>query len=511
MTSQYRKQLYVFLAIVALIKLVIAGSVELGNDEVYYYTYALQPDWNHFDHPPMVGLLIQLTTFNLHWLSDVAIRLGAITGCVLSSIFVFNTVAMMHNERTAWYAALLFNCSVYTGVIAGLFILPDSPQIPFWTASLYIMCRMIIRNEVNKTGSWVLLGLLIGLAALSKVHGLYLWAGFGFFILLKRIKWLLNWRLYVAVMITLLCLIPIVYWNIQNDFITYKFHSERVTHHQVMWDSLLREILGEFAYQNPIVFVLVVASLIALLRKQKIFSSALTVWSLCMSLPMIALFWGVALFNDTLPHWSGPAYIPLFFVTAQYLDVRAQKKYPTVVKWAGGLVLFVLIAGSLLSNYAPRNFGSQDKENYGEYCPTLDLNGWDAFGKKFAQIEREDIAAGRMKADAPIVVNKWFPGAHIEKYVATKTHQRVLGVGLLDDLHKFAWLNKERKPLQLHDDAYCITASNLPFDPVKEYAAYFETIEKPVVINQYRSGKVVRYFYVYRMKDCKLLPPPLLK
>jgi len=37
----------------------IAGMIELGNDEVYYLTYARFPDLSHFDHPPMVGLVIQ--------------------------------------------------------------------------------------------------------------------------------------------------------------------------------------------------------------------------------------------------------------------------------------------------------------------------------------------------------------------------------------------------------------------------------------------------------------------
>lgn len=38
-----------------LIRGFLAWYVELGNDEVYYWTYALYPDWSHFDHPPMVG------------------------------------------------------------------------------------------------------------------------------------------------------------------------------------------------------------------------------------------------------------------------------------------------------------------------------------------------------------------------------------------------------------------------------------------------------------------------
>jgi 4-amino-4-deoxy-L-arabinose transferase-like glycosyltransferase len=510
MQSIYSKRLFYLLLFIVLFKILIAGLIELGNDEVYYYTYALQPDWNHFDHPPMVGVLIRFTTLNLYWLNEVSMRLGAILGCAVSSWFIFLTGRSIGSERTGWYAALIYNCSVYTGIIAGLFILPDSPQMPLWTASLYLMSRIVFKEEDKKTVLWLLLGLMIGLASLSKVHGLYLWAGFGLFILMKRTKWLLNWRLYAGVIITAVCIIPIVYWNIQNNFITYKFHSERVTHHNIQWDSLMREILGEFAYQNPVVFILLIGSLIYLIRNKKIVSSLANIWLLCMSIPMILLFWGVALFNPTLPHWSGPAYIPLFIIAAGYLESGTQKAYPSFIKIAGGFVISLLIFATAFVRLAPFNIGSQKAENFGEYCPTLDLSGWNNFSDAFAKLEKEDVTNGSMKPNSPIIINKWFPGGHLEFYTARKAGLPVIGIGNLEDLHKFAWLNKSGEQLHLGDDAYCIVASNMPADPTTLYKDYFTTIEPPVLINQMRSKAVVRFFYVYRLKQCKKIPDPIL-
>lgn len=501
----YKKHLFTFLIITAAIKIIFSGLIELGNDEVYYYTYALQPDYSHFDHPPMVGIFIQLTSLNLLWLSEISLRLGAILGCAISSIFIFNIGKIISNEKTGWLAAVIYNVCVYTGFISGFFILPDSAQMPFYTASLYFMCKIIFKEEDKNFGWWLLLGLCIGLATLSKIHGLYLWAGFGLFILLKRISLLKNWRLYVAVLITLICLVPIVYWNVENNFITYKFHSARVTHHQILWDSFLQELVGEFIYQNPVVFVLVVISIIYFIRK-KVFNTK-TIWLLCMSLPLIFLFWATSLFNEILPHWNGPAYIPLFFIAAQFLEKKSRKTFfPNVLKYAGILVLAVLLSATLIINFSPINFGSQKKENFGEDCPTLDLSGWNNFGNEFAQLTKDDIASGKMKKDAVMLTHKWFPGGHLEFYVARKVHLNLLGIGKLNDLHKFAWLNKQHKFLQLGDDAYCIVPSNLQVDVNEVYGKYFTVVEKPVVINQMRGGKVVRYFYVYRLKNCKQIP-----
>jgi hypothetical protein len=230
-----------------------------------------------------------------------------------------------------------------------------------------------------------------------------------------------------------------------------------------------------------------------------------------MSVPMIALFWGIALFNPTLPHWSGPGYLPLYFFAAIYLENISQKLYPLAIKIAGGLVGFVLLVGVFAVQLAPTNFGSHDVDNYGEFCPTLDISGWEYFSKNFNTLVQQDIATKQMPSNAPIIVGKWFPAGHLEFYTSRITGLRILGIGNLGDVHKFAWLDKDRQPLAIGDAAYCIVPSNLPFNVAEAYAQYFTTIEPPVTINQMRSGKVVRYFYVYRLKGCKAVPKKILQ
>lgn len=500
------------IAIAAMVKLLLSPLLELGNDEVYYYTYALQLDWNHFDHPPMVGLLIRLTTLNLWLVNEFTLRLGSILVAACATWFIFKLGKLIANERVGWFAALIYTASVYTGFIAGFFILPDSPQMFFYTGALFIMAYLILKREGQEhTSVWLLLGLMIGLAALCKIHGLFLWAGFGLFILIKRIKWLLNWRLYAAALVSIICIVPIVYWNWQNDFITYKFHSERVTHTGIQWESFAKEIGGEFAYQNPVIFILLIVSSVAFFTKRiKFNQKRVAVWLMCMSIPMLFVFWGLSLFNPTLPHWSGPAFIPLFLIGGLYLEKRTVLYFPSWIKVALSLVALVLITGVVLIQYAPINFGSQDKENYGEYCPTLDLSGWNQLGKTFTSIAKKDQVNGAMKPNTVLVSDKWFPAGHLEFYVSRPSGVPLIGIGNLQDLHKFAWLNKERNLLQLGSDAYCIVPSNMPINVTATYGKYFKEISKPQIIAQVRSGGVVRYFYLYRLKNCILVPMAIL-
>jgi len=58
MKRPYKKYVFLLMGISLLLRALVAALTDLGNDEVYYWTYALYPDWSHFDHPPMVGWII---------------------------------------------------------------------------------------------------------------------------------------------------------------------------------------------------------------------------------------------------------------------------------------------------------------------------------------------------------------------------------------------------------------------------------------------------------------------
>lgn len=509
MFKSYSQKVFGLILFAACMKMLAAPFLELGNDEVYYWTYALQLDFNHFDHPPLVGFLIRATTLNMHWVSELSMRLGAIISASIGCYFVFKTTAHLSNERAGFYAALLYQAGIYTGFIAGFFILPDSAQLIFWTASLYVMSLLIFANSKKQIGYWMLLGLLIGLATLSKVHGLFLWAGFGAFLLFTNYRQLFSGGFILAVGVTLLCIVPIVYWNIIYDFITYRFHSERVTHTGINIASFITEIGGEFLYQNPLVYILMIASIIAA-KKISFQQKNIGRWLLWMSLPLIFIFWMVALFNPTLPHWSGPAFIPLMILAGIYIDQKKQSWPVYVLRTSVVIVFAILLSLFVVVQKYPGNFGSQENENLGEYCPTLDLSGWKNFSDTFKIVVNQDQSNHVMGKLPSIIVGKWFPAGHLEFYTARTTGLSLIGLGPLQDIHKFAWLNKERAALTIGADAYCIVPSNVPFNVTDAYQSYFKTIDAPQIINQVRSGVVVRHFLVYRMHGCMKVPQPLL-
>lgn len=489
--------------IATLIRCIIAFSIGLGNDEVYYVTYAQYLQWNYFDHPPLVALLIRLTTFNLAFTHDFFIRLGPIVLAAANTYLMYGIGKKIKDERAGFLAALLYTSSIYASIIAGVFIMPDAPQLFFWILSLYFLISLLTA-EVSKGKSnlyFVLFGLSTGLCVMSKVHGVFLWFGFGLYILIYNRKFLTNGYLYLSVLLTVVVISPILFWNIENDFITYTFHSDRVTINRgINPDSFIREFLGGAAYNNPINYFIMIMTLIAGWKKQIKLSVDYIRLLLLMSLPLIGILLLVSMFRDTLPHWSGPGFTALLLLGACYLsDLKINSRFPRLIYYANYLILVVSFIGVLVLSFYPGTLGDTTKDSLGKGDVTLDMYDWNCFKPEVGKIIHKNERMGVSQTHF-IVNNKWFPGAHIDNYIAQPLGLDFVAIGELEDIHTYHWLNPLRKQIQKGDDAYFITVSNNFSDPNEIYHDCFEKINLPVIIKQYRGNKPVRNMLVYLME-----------
>jgi Dolichyl-phosphate-mannose-protein mannosyltransferase len=504
----YRQKTILLIFVATLVRCVLASVTGLGNDEAYYVSYAQHLQWNYFDHPPMVALWIRLSTINLYVQQyELFVRLGAVLSAAGCTWLLFKTATMLHSAKAGWIASLLYSGSVYASVIAGTFILPDSPQMLFWCWALYWVAKISIA-DAKGYANWLLFGVAAGLCVMSKIHGCFLWFGMGLYVIICKRDWLRLPQLYLAFLITLLIVSPIFTWNWQNDFITWRYHSQRVVVEQFSFnkDGFLRELMGQLLYNNPFNVCIVAMALISLKRKRQAVSSPISQY-LLIGLPMIFLLLGIAAFRDTLPHWSGPAWCTLLLPAAVWMagmDEKVFEKRLRLVKLGILLQLLIIVAGVAAVNFYPGTMGSTSNTGtMGDGDATLDMYGWKRFAASFDSMRRADIASGKMNADAGIVCNKWFPAAHIDYYVTRYKKPLVTGMGELNDLHHYQWLNSRRDTVQRGGDAWCIVPSNNSFNVEEHYASFFMHIEKAAAIPGFRNNKIARYFTIYRLRNRK--------
>lgn len=505
---------YVILLIIAstLIRAFLAANLELGNDEVYYRLYALYPDWSHFDHPPMVGLVIQMFSLDLLLNSELFIRMGAVILGAFNIWFIYQIGKTVRNERTGFYASLLYFASIYSTVIAGIFILPDTPQSFFWLLTILVMVKFLPTFPVNRRANqgMLLLGFLIGLGILSKYTSVFLWLGAGLYILLYRRDWLKKPSLYLALAITLLCSLPVLVWNINNDFISFTFHADRLntTGYTLNFNYFLQEIAGEILYNNPVNFILVILSLISILRgKLKIRSKYIKILVFS-SIPLVVVFLIFSLSRSTLPHWSAPAYTTMIILSAAWLDQNHSKKLRMVfLSSAVSLLLLTLFVGYGQIKYGLISTGADEEyHRKGKNDISLDLYGFEQTGEQFREIVTRDISKGVMNENSILVGDNWFPLANFDYYAASPVGMPSFGIGDLDHLHKYAWINEIRGGFKMGMDAYYLTDSRYYREPGEAIKNCFDHVEAADTIQIYRNGEVVKRAFVFRLKNLVKMP-----
>ena len=497
------------LALSAIVRGVLAGWMELGNDEVYYWTYALYPDWSHFDHPPMVGWMIQLFSLNLLFESEFFLRLSSVVLMTADTYIIYRIAKEVKGAQAGLYAALLYTASVYAFVITGVFILPDTPLMLFWLLAFW----MAVRYFHGKNKYLLLFGLFSGLAMLSKYSGVFLWVGMGLYILLFDRKQFKNPYLYLSLLISALCCLPILYWNMQNDFVSFNFHGDRVGAGKLSFSTLGNELAGEFLYNNPVNVVLAVLAVLAAFKGRIQMEKPTLRLVLCTALPLIGLFWLFSLTKPTLPHWNAPAYCLILILVSCMLcdkhpETEGQFRLPKSIVAAMAFLLLTLVVGvaEIKTGFLPLDRHTEP-ETLGSDDFTLDMYGWRQLGEKFTDLRETAIAEGTMKETDGIVADEWFPLANLDYYVARPLGLRVMGLGWLQWLHKYVWINEERGGLHLGESYWFLSDSRYPKNPQKLYLWYFEEIDLIGVIEIERCGKPVKNFYVYGCKNLKVLPP----
>lgn len=502
--NSFRRNTLLVILISSIIRLFIAGTTELGNDEVYYILYALFPDLSHFDHPPMVGFVIQLFSLNLTFDSELFIRLGSVIFTAISTWTTFRIGEKIGNSRVGFFAALLFTASIYCSVIAGTFILPDAPQMLFWLLAIYYFLGSVPEETDTKLAvrNIILAGIFTGLGMLSKYTSVYLWVGAGLYILLFNRKWLLKPSLYISAMITVALFVPVILWNIDNQFISFTFQGERALASTIQPKFLLTEILGEFVYNNPINFILIIITIIQIIKGQKFCKTESQRYLLLMAIPLIATFWFIAIFRRTLPHWTGPAFFPLIILTACRFDKQWKSvKIPGAIKASLLLLFFTLLLGwvQIKTGLIPLQ-----KNNIPD--PTLDLYGWDQRGEKFRSIRNDAIEKDLISETAPIIDRRWFPAANYDYYLAKDAGISVLGLNSVGQIHKFAWTNNIRGDFYKGMDGWVLDSSRDPQKPMRRYGRYFQDVYCYDTIMVTRSHRTVDTLYVYICTDLKKIP-----
>ena len=463
----YKKATIWVIIISSAIRLTVASAIYLGVDEVYYRQFANCLQINYLDHPPMVAILIRLTTLNLLWDNDVTIRLGAIICAAAATWVIYLSGKLLHSNKAGYFAAVLYSTNIFTSILAGTFILPDSPQVLFYVIGLHIALKITIDKQISTTKIKYLFvfALMVGLAFLCKINAVFLWFGFLLYCIMYHRAWLSIPYFYVAIVVSSLFAIPLLYWNIQHNFITFIYHTGRVSilNSAFNFNTFLQFTLGKIAYSNVVFIVLFALAIKAYQQGKTLINKLHYKLLLCCIVPIIMVALVISLFNKVLPHWTGQAFIPMILLTAVWLaharpHIAKNTRLPNSIKLVIALYIIVISVGLYTIKYLPSTLGSKNYARLGSNDFTADLVGWQSL-----QAQMEKITTRINDKSAIIICNGWFPGAHVQHYIASPLHIPLIAIGPIEKIHQYYWWNKKVNYTNQLINAYIIKPSNYSY------------------------------------------------
>lgn len=201
------------LSVIALIKIVIFTQFDLDSEEAQYWLWSKHPQLSYYSKPPLIA---HLNWFSTSIFGDTVfgIRINAvIIGFLISIVSYLLAFELFKNYRTALLAAIITNTFPFL-LHSSIVFTTDTLLILFWLCALLFFWKAA---ETRKRVWWVLLGVSIGLGALSK------YAIFFIYIPLVLFSWKYHRDIfktrgfYLSILITLLIFSPVIYWNINQQ------------------------------------------------------------------------------------------------------------------------------------------------------------------------------------------------------------------------------------------------------------------------------------------------------
>ena len=143
-----------------------AQRLELTFDEAYYTLWSRSLSFGYLDHPPMVALLIRVSTA-LFGAGEFGVRaLSLLLVGALPALIALIAWRLFGSAEKAALAALMW-IAMPLVAIGALFVTPDAPLVVFWTLGLAALVELWRTDQKR----WLLaMGLALGLGAAIEVH-----------------------------------------------------------------------------------------------------------------------------------------------------------------------------------------------------------------------------------------------------------------------------------------------------------------------------------------------------
>jgi Dolichyl-phosphate-mannose-protein mannosyltransferase len=331
-------------------RLAFAFSLGLGVDESYTIAISRRLSLSYFDHPPLHQWIAHFTALTVG--ENVVARAPFVALFFATGWIYYRLTSGLFDSHSALIALFALNVTPFFFASAGSWIVPDGPLLFGLALAALAAARLFFAGPQDDPSAWrlwLVVGVGLGLAGLSKYSAVLTAGGLAAFVLISpdQRHWLKHPAPYVAAIVALAMITPVIVWNAQHGWASFEFQGARgVPAGGLRPAQFATMVLGQIAFLSPWIFAPLVGGLASAFRQQ---GDERRVFLLCLSLPPIALFTLTPLWGGRgQPHWTMPGWFFAFALMGVWLKPFAVRP-GALRRWAVvSSVLLAAIAGAAI-------------------------------------------------------------------------------------------------------------------------------------------------------------------
>ena len=413
---------------------VLASSFHLSPDETQYALYSVNLGWSYFDHPPLVGWV--QWPWALLGGHDVLMRIVPMLSWALAAVGLMALTAQLASSHrpTVSYtlaarAALLLWVLSPIPHLLGLALVPDTLLLPITCAVMVVTWRLCSAEPARRWQLWLTLGLLLGLAGLTKYTAVLIAVGVVLALLLAHGPRLLRLpQPWVAALLAGVVISPVIFWNAANDWISLAYQFSHAKGNAQWRPSRVAAFIIVQLLGYGLLLVIGWYSGWRLSRRTgaaiadapQPMSISIPLFCACFGLPTLVLLTYLSGRGSTLPHWSAAAWAALVPAAALGGLALWQKRRKTLM--ALGIfqaVSCISVATLMLSGGIASEPGAQATSTPGQQVPGAQFNPFaDLYGWNTAARHARALAEKHTDASKPptLAVFNWTLASRIAWY-----------------------------------------------------------------------------------------------
>ena len=516
-----------------LVRGIIALWLPPGYDEAYYYIYTQNPNWSFFDHPPLVAITTAIGLWlSSETVSQFTIRIGTLLIHTATLAILYYAARRLFDERIGKLTLILASLIPIFIVAFGTLTLPDVPLMFFWVAVLWGSVEEFFGSEPSEnykpTYRLAIISVLVGLACLSKYHGLLLGAGLvGFCLTAPPFRKALTSPWMVVGLVGFgITIAPVVLWNANHNWESFTFQAGRSV--PATQYSILRaiEALGvQSLYLFPFLGVPLIwvtaRSLLHQLRSpfnrrrrevepDFLLKQRLVLW---LSAPVILIFTFVGGYRQVLPTWTMPGWFIATLLLACRVAIWQQKTPNITRRWLTGCTIAIPIILGITLGHISFGIAQKPSQNtvFGGLVPIASdpsTQLLDVVQLRQNFRKQPEMVKALQQSDF-VFSNRYHLAGHFAMAL-DPIFPKPMTCFDPDDMRGFAYWS--RKEDWVGKTGLYLTTQELHIkeNSVATYGEYFKTVKKIGEIPLDRGGYEINRIFVYQgVELLKPFPRPL--